>query len=508
LAGRTTRRLGGVSFPDEKKLFFSSSYGIFASLMKKKGGAPMKAGFFEDYKMLLAKLEQLKDECLALASDLPALAADLQEGRLGLLKNTAERILFLEKSFEAYKKEALSLPGAETSPPDVDNLTTLEDMETLLQSFHIQMRQDALQILDDVLSIFHKDKKDYQALQNCHAKARALQQAIEEIELPGLHPDVPALLNGAHPFSELLLLVRHHRNLDEERIEELEDHIQNYFGRLMFLAIVRDKLDFALRPAAQQDQAPAPSEAEQIVKKTVESGDVREVSFPAPKKTGAAEDRTLQKPRDFPRVETIFQQPPSLGRRESVSKPVLKKDRSDENRNATLKDLTQTKFKLERALEYGFIQRNEYEQSGGVIQEIEASLPDKTDFTEDRKNLLTIQTMLDEKESSTVETRRLDVQQELEELSQTRLKLERALKYGFIQKNEHESLTDDINAIEASLPGKTDFTQDRKMLLTIRNMLDEKELSTVEARRLAMRKEFQQIKNSFLTNKPATSSNN
>jgi phage anti-repressor protein len=207
-------------------------------------------------------------------------------------------------------------------------------------------------------------------------------------------------------------------------------------------------------------------------------------------------------------VETIFQQPPSLGRRESVSKPVLKKDRSDENRNATLKDLTQTKFKLERALEYGFIQRNEYEQSGGVIQEIEASLPDKTDFTEDRKNLLTIQTMLDEKESSTVEARRLDVQQELEELSQTRLKLERALKYGFIQKNEHESLTDDINAIEASLPGKTDFTQDRKMLLTIRNMLDEKELSTVEARRLAMRKEFQQIKNSFLTNKPATSSNN
>lgn len=468
----------------------------------------MNTGFFEGYRMLLAKLEQLKDESIALASDLPALAADLQEGRLGLLKNTAERILFLEQNFDAYKREAMSLPGAAAAPLDVNKLTSLEEMETLLQSFHIQIQQDALQILDDVLSIFHKDKRDYQALQNCHAKAKALQQAILDIELPGLHPDVPALLNGTHPFSELLLLVRHHRDLDEERIEELEDHIQNYFGRLLFLAIVRDKIDVASRPAVQPAQPPTPSEEEQIPEKPAEPLDLKDSSVPAQKRTEAVEERIIDKTRDFPPAVTMFQQQPSLGRRESVSRPIPRKDKPDENRNAVLKDLTQTKFKLERALEYGFIQKKEYQRSGAIIREIEASLPDRTDFTEDQKNLLTIRAMLNEKEVSALESRRVDMQQVLEELSQTKLKLERALKYGFVQKNEHNQLAADISAIETSLPNETDFAEDKKTLLMIRTTLDEKELSIVEARRLAMRKEFQQIKNSFLANKPATSSNN
>jgi len=463
----------------------------------------MNTGFFEDYRMSLAKLEQLKDESIALASDLPALAADLQEGRLGLLKNTAERIFSLAQNFDAYKKEALSLPGAAAAPLDVDKLTSLEEMETLLQSFHIQIRQEALQILDDVLSIFHKDKKDHQALQYCHTKAKALQQAILDIELPGLHPDVPALLNGTHPFSELLLLVRHHRNLDEERIEELEDHIQGYFGRVLFLSIVRDKLDFPSRPAV-----PATSQEEQIPEKPAEPLDLKDSSFPTRKRTEAVEERIIDKTREFPRVEAMFPQQPSLGRRESVSRPIPRKDKPDENRNAILKDLTQTKFKLERALEYGFIQKKEYQRSGAIIEEIEAALPGRTDFTEDQKNLLAIRTTLDEKEMSIVEARRLDMQQVLEELSQTKLKLERALKYGFVQKNEHEQLAGGISTIETSLRDETDFAQDKKSLLAIRTTLDEKEMSIVEARRLAMRKEFQQIKNSFLANKPATSSNN
>ena len=79
---------------------------------------------------------------------------------------------------------------------------------------------------------------------------------------------------------------------------------------------------------------------------------------------------------------------------------------------------------------------------------------------------------------------------------------------GFIQKKEYQRSGAIIEEIEAALPGRTDFTEDQKNLLAIRTTLDEKEMSIVEARRLAMRKEFQQIKNSFLANKPATSSNN
>jgi hypothetical protein len=320
----------------------------------------MNTGAFEDYKTLLSKLENLKSDCTALASGLSALAEDLQGGRLGHLKDIADKILFLENNFNTYKKEVMALPGAASEPFDADKLTSIEDMETLLQSFHIQMQQDALQILDEVQAIVHKDNKDFQPLQSCHAKAKTLRQAILEIDLPGLHPDVPALLNGIHPFNELLLLVRQHRNLDEERIEELEDRIQNSFGRLLFLAIVRDKLDFSSRTVVQPAQAPSPSKKEQIVKKkTDEPQNIKEFSLPAQKKTGAVEDRVVDKHPEFPRAEAILQQQPSPDRRESASKPMLKKDKVEENKNNILKDLSQTKVKLERALKYGFIQKSE-----------------------------------------------------------------------------------------------------------------------------------------------------
>ena len=379
----------------------------------------MNTGAFDDYKMLLSKLEHLKSDCTALASELSALAEDLQEGRLGHLKDFAGRILSLEENFNAYKKEAMALPGAASAAFDADKLTSLEDMETLLQSFHIQMQQDALQILDEVQAIVHKDNKDFQPLQSCHAKATALQQAILKIDLPGLHPDVPALLNGIHPFNELLLLVRHHRNLDEERIAEIEDRIQNSFGRLLFLAIVRDKLVFSSRPVVQPAQAPSPSVKEQIdivKKKTVEPQNIKEFSLPAQKKTGVFEDRVIDKHPEFPRAETIFQQQPSPGRRESASKPMLKKDNAEENQNNILKDLSQTKGKLERALKYGFIQKSEYERFAAIIQEIEASLPKKIDFMEDEKSLLSVRTALAEQEESAVEGRRLAMRQEFQQI--------------------------------------------------------------------------------------------
>ncbi|MFH1080147.1 MAG: hypothetical protein V1766_07800 [Pseudomonadota bacterium] len=379
----------------------------------------MNTSAFEDYNALLSQLERLKSDCTALASELSTLAADLQEGRLGHLKDIADRILFLEKNFNTYKKEALALPGAASAPFDAEKLTSLEDMETLLQSFHIQMQQDALHILDEVLAIIHKDNKDFKSLQSCHAKAKALQQAILEIDLPGLHPDVPALLSGIHPFNELLLLVRQHRNLDEERIEELEDRIQNSFGRLLFLAIVRDKLDISSLPVVQPAQTPSPSEKEQhdiVKKKTDEPQNIKEFSMPFQKKTGASEGRVTDKPPEFPRAETIFQQQPSPGRRESASKPILRKDKVEENTNIILKDLSKTKVKLERALKYGFIQKSEYERLAAIIQEIEVSLPEKIDFLEDEKSLLSVRTALDEQEESAVEGRRLAMREEFQQI--------------------------------------------------------------------------------------------
>ncbi len=377
----------------------------------------MNTGTFEEYEVLLGKLEHLKNDCTSLASGLSTLADDLQEGSLGHLKDIADRILFLEKDFNTYKQEILALPGTTSAPFDADKLTSIKDMETCLQSFPVQMRQDALQILDEVQSIVHKDNNDFQPLQSCYAKAKTLRQAILAVDLPGLHPDVPALLNGIHPFNELLILVRQHRNLDEERIEELEDRILTSFGRLLFLAIVRDKLDFSSRPVVPPDQAPPPSEKEQIVKKKIdEPQNKKDSSLPAQKKTGGPEDRIINKPPEFPSAETILRQQPPPGRREAASKPMLKKDNAEEIKNNILKDLSQTKVRLERALKYSFIQKSEYGRIAAIIQDIETSIPEQIDFLEVQESLLSVRKALDEQEESAVEGRRLAMREEFQQI--------------------------------------------------------------------------------------------
>lgn len=382
----------------------------------------MNTDAFEEYKTLLGKLELLKSDSTALAPALSSLADDLREGRLGRLKETADRILMLEKNFHTCRQEALALPGASPAASDADMPTSIGEVESLIRSFHIRMQQDALRILDDVQAMAHKDNSDFQPLKSCQAKAKALQQAILEVELPGLHSDVPALLGGIHPFSEFLLLVHQHRNLDEERIEELEDRLQNSFGRQLFLAIVRDKLEFSTPPASHPPQTPSPSEKEPVVKKKAdEIQSSRGPSSSVQKKTGAFEDipaRKSQSAPEFPSAETILQQP-STGRRDPALKPAPKKDKADESKNYLLKEISQTRVKLDRALKYGFIQRSEHERLSAIIKEAEALLEESTDLTDIQESLQAVRTALDEQEESAVEGRRMAMREEFQQIKKS-----------------------------------------------------------------------------------------
>ena len=260
---------------------------------------------FKDHKTLLSKLEYLKGDCATLSSSLTLLSTDLQKGRLDDLKSTAERMIYLIMNFEVYKKEVVSFAGDNAASIDPDTLTSLEALEPLLQSSHIQIRQDALRVLDEVQSIEHKDNNNFQPLLDCREQAKALQQAILQIDLPQLHPDIPTLLSGDHPLTELLALVRHHRDMDEERLAELEDRVQNTFGKLLFLAIVRDKLTVHAQPAAQS--APALSKsAFDLDRKAVgnECQSIREFSLPQQRKAEGKEAPQLNKvPEYFPRSE-------------------------------------------------------------------------------------------------------------------------------------------------------------------------------------------------------------
>jgi hypothetical protein len=268
----------------------------------------MKIDGLNDHKALLSKMEYLRSDCVSLSSSLALLVPDLQKGQLAHLKSAAERMTYLVMNFEVYKKEVLSFAADTAAPVDPDTLTSLEALDPLLQSSHVQLRQDALRVLDEIQSIEHKDNKDFQPLLDCHEQAKALQQAILQIDLPQLHPDIPALLSGAHPLTEMLALVRYHRDMDEERLAELEDRVQNTFGKLLFLAIVRDKLTIQAQPSVKQAPALVKTKAEafDLDRKGVadENQGIKEWTLLSQRKTEDKETPSIKKVPDyFPRTD-------------------------------------------------------------------------------------------------------------------------------------------------------------------------------------------------------------
>jgi hypothetical protein len=377
---------------------------------------------FRDYERLSSKLELLKDECAVLSSELIHLATEIESGRLTDLKFTAEKITALDVNFEAYRKEVLLFTGMSETASDADSFTTLQSMEPLLQSFHADIRQEALRILDEVQTIFHKEDRDFPPLQECRTKAKELQRAITEIDLPGLHPEVSFLIDGSHPFSELIALIRHHQHLNEEQLAEREKRMNPYFGKLLFIALIRDNLFFPAEPVSEPIAVlqTAPSNFYVIENKSELQKPDRESSIPEVAVAAVTEDRFEQRRDEVPTPKAV--EIPAITPKEPewqdlAFKQMLKKDKNQETREYLRKDLINTRTKLERALKYDFIEKIEYEWLAGIIQEIETGLPEKLDFREDQKKLLSVRTTLDEKELNTIETKRRAMRQEFQQIS-------------------------------------------------------------------------------------------
>jgi hypothetical protein len=103
-----------------------------------------------------------------------------------------------------------------------------------------QLAQNALNIVELVLSIRHKEEIDFPSLTEVHAQAQNLWQAIVESTGEGQHPDVLLLCNGEHPFSYLLELMRIKE--DDERYWDILHQVADSFGRPLALATSRNRL--------------------------------------------------------------------------------------------------------------------------------------------------------------------------------------------------------------------------------------------------------------------------
>jgi hypothetical protein len=103
-------------------------------------------------------------------------------------------------------------------------------------------RENALVVLDRVLTVIHREDKDFPGLTECHARARELRAAVSGPAPADPVQQATTLDALLRPFSALVTLVEGWNRLDDERCASLQDLVGRAFGRPLGLAALRGKL--------------------------------------------------------------------------------------------------------------------------------------------------------------------------------------------------------------------------------------------------------------------------
>ncbi|MGE3807569.1 MAG: hypothetical protein AB7K24_23135 [Gemmataceae bacterium] len=208
-------------------------------------------------------LIELSDEFNALSGVFKALGPRLceagqtleQGGRLpaddtiGDLQKARQRFLDL--------RDAVLLSAADEklqSIPSSDTLATLGDLDGLIANVkEAHARRERIEkqrkviakagsVLETVLKIAHRESSSFVPLQECHERARKLRESgsgdPEQLDLS----DFEKLADGKHPFCDLIHLVEHRDDIDDQQWDELAQSVTNTFGKALATASVRGKL--------------------------------------------------------------------------------------------------------------------------------------------------------------------------------------------------------------------------------------------------------------------------
>lgn len=200
-----------------------------------------------------------------LAAQLSAAAVALRDPGTLPTESVLDELAAARTDFVDLRAHSLALAHAlAISPvPPQEALVSLADVKSLLwtvkqaeeQKARLEARQrQALQALERVLAIVHRDQIVFPPLLECKEQASALRLAISAVQWPGSHPAVEALAEGKHPLLDLLAFIELQEELDDERWASLQDTIEQEFGRALAIAASRGKLQVALEspPAARQ----------------------------------------------------------------------------------------------------------------------------------------------------------------------------------------------------------------------------------------------------------------
>lgn len=191
---------------------------------------------------LLQQLTSLSERHFSLGDRLAQAAQQLQEMGKPLSEEVLGELVKYNRDFSQLQQQVVT----DTSPRNVEELS-LKDLEKKVQE-RVQPQpgpahhQHALSILEQVLTLEHREQNEFPALQAAKTKARELQVAI--IQTSPLAPslEAEALIKGHHALSALVTLVNHQDDLDDAQWLMLEEKIEADFGKPLAIAVSRGKV--------------------------------------------------------------------------------------------------------------------------------------------------------------------------------------------------------------------------------------------------------------------------
>ncbi len=195
--------------------------------------------------------QDLRKACQEAASELQRLAAEVRNGEFQGPAGGDAGLAALRQDFDTLKSEIVAFAAQYGHGVEPGRITSLATLEPLLVAVNRGRKEGALQILDQVLSLRHREYDVFAPLQACLAEASALRRAVEAVALPDLHLAVGDLADASHPLGALLSLVRERGRLREEEAAARQEVVARAFGNDLFFAAVLGRLALAGEEAPQ-----------------------------------------------------------------------------------------------------------------------------------------------------------------------------------------------------------------------------------------------------------------
>jgi hypothetical protein len=193
---------------------------------------------------LQQKLTNLLNTYPNLGMRLALAAKELQNAGVPLQESLLTELTNYQQDFNTLKTQVLELAKSREIPTKI--LISLKDIENTFSHIHSSNQsanndaEQAIALLNRVLSLSHKEDNNFAPLQSVKVKAQELLKAVSQAGKN--HSDIKSLITASHPVAAVLKMVEEQDKLGDEQWLALEEKVTTAFDKKLVLAINRSKL--------------------------------------------------------------------------------------------------------------------------------------------------------------------------------------------------------------------------------------------------------------------------